>query len=96
MHPYILYVYIVTWVFLSLVTFMLYSLDKKKAKDAKWRIKEKTLLLFSFLLGSIGGLMGLYLVRHKTKHWYFVVINWGSFILHLAIAYYLYTIIGNN
>lgn len=96
MHPYILYVYIVTWVFLSLVTFMLYSLDKKKAKDAKWRIKEKTLLLFSFLLGSIGGLMGLYVVRHKTKHWYFVVINWGSFILHLAIAYYLYTIIGNN
>lgn len=96
MHPYILYVYIVTWFFISLITFVLYSMDKKKSKASKWRIKEKTLLLASFLLGSIGGLLGLYLARHKTKHWYFVLINWGSFILHGAIAYYLYTLIGSN
>lgn len=94
MHPIVLYIYIMIWVFISLVTFFLYSIDKYKAKHNQWRIKEKILLLMSLFLGSIGGLMGLYIVRHKTKHWYFIVVNWISFILHLGLLVYLYTKVG--
>ncbi|MBN3490267.1 DUF1294 domain-containing protein [Acholeplasma equirhinis] len=85
MHPYIIYIYVVLWFIMSLVTFILYKTDKVKAEKNKRRISEKTLLLSSFLLGSMGGLLGMYLVRHKTKHWYFVLVNWASFVLHVVI-----------
>ena len=67
--------YLIVYVFMSFVTFIFYGVDKRKARKNKWRIKEATLLGLSLLLGSLGGLCGLYVLRHKTKHWYFVVIN---------------------
>ncbi|CCV64589.1 conserved hypothetical protein [Alteracholeplasma palmae J233] len=77
--------YIILWFLLSIFTYILYRNDKKKSIKGKWRTKEKTLLLASFLLGSIGGLLALYKLRHKNKHWYFKWVNWLSFILHLGI-----------
>lgn len=47
--------------------------DKYRAKKHLWRIPEKTLFLVSLLGGSIGTWAGMYLFRHKTRHWYFVV-----------------------
>ena len=43
-------------------------LDKWKAKHHAWRIPERTLLLIAILGGSVGSLLGMHLVRHKTKH----------------------------
>lgn len=48
-------------------------LDKRKAVRHQWRIPEKTLFLVSLLGGSIGTWAGMYLFRHKTKHWHFVI-----------------------
>lgn len=75
---------------MSLITLFAYYLDKKKAEKGKWRTKEKTLLSLSFLGGALGGLIALYVVRHKNKHWYFVVVNWLSFIIHIALGYVVY------
>ena len=47
--------------------------DKRRAQHGKWRIPEKILFLVSLLGGSIGIWAGMYLFRHKTRHWYFVV-----------------------
>ena len=47
------------------------GIDKYKAQHKLWRIPEKTLFLVSILGGSIGTWTGMYLFRHKTKHWYF-------------------------
>ncbi len=47
--------------------------DKRRAQRGKWRIPEKTLFLVSILGGSIGTWAGMYLFRHKTRHWYFVI-----------------------
>ncbi|WP_230852577.1 DUF1294 domain-containing protein [Acholeplasma laidlawii] len=91
MNPVFIYVYIVVWIFISLITYIAYLIDKERAKKGQWRIKEKHLLLLSVFMGSIGGLMGLYVVRHKTKHWYFIVINWLSFFLHLYLIYFIYS-----
>ena len=68
---------IVTMVFgaISLVTFILYALDKLKAKLDAWRIPEKILLSFSLLGGAVGGYLAMLLFRHKTRHWYFTVLN---------------------
>ena len=60
---------------LSVITYALYAGDKKKAKKGKWRTPEATLLGFSFFGGAIGGIFGMALFHHKTKHWYFWAVN---------------------
>ena len=64
-------------ILLSLITFMLYYSDKKKAQKGKWRVPEKVLLLCSFLGGAFGGYPAMLIFRHKTKgeHFYFTLIN---------------------
>ena len=49
----------------------LMGVDKYRAGKAKWRIPEKTLFLPAVLGGTPGAIAGMYLFRHKTKHWYF-------------------------
>lgn len=48
--------------------FLLMLVDKFKAKKNLWRIPEKTLFAVALLGGSIGSLLGMYTVRHKTQH----------------------------
>ena len=55
----------------NLLAFILYGLDKKKAKNGEWRISEKTLLGIASIGGSIGAILGMQIFHHKTKHWYF-------------------------
>ncbi len=50
---------------------MLY--DKYLAKNNLWRIPEKTLLGIAAFGGSIGCWLGMYTVRHKTKHLKFTI-----------------------
>ncbi len=74
---------------LSLITFILYGADKHRAKRGKWRISEKTLLVFGVLGGAAGGLLGMKVFRHKTKHRYFWVINFLALFAHIAAAAYI-------
>lgn len=76
---------------MSFLTLLLYASDKSKAKRRKWRTPEKTLLLFSLLGGATGGLCAMILFRHKTKHWYFWLVNYAALAIHLAVLYYTYT-----
>lgn len=76
---------------MSLITFILYWVDKTKAKKGAWRVKEATLLLFSFFGGALGGYIGMLSLRHKTKHWYFTLVNIVSLAIHLVLGYYLLT-----
>ncbi|MGM9550454.1 MAG: DUF1294 domain-containing protein [Faecousia sp.] len=48
--------------------FLLMLVDKFKAKKNLWRIPEATLMTVAALGGSVGSLIGMYTVRHKTKH----------------------------
>ena len=52
---------------ISIITFLCFGIDKWKAKAHKWRIKEATLIGLCIIGGSIGGLLGMHLFRHKTK-----------------------------
>ena len=72
---------------MSLFTFILYGTDKNRAIRGKYRIKESNLLLITIFFGAFGGLLSMYLFRHKTSKWNFVFINWVSLIVHLGIAY---------
>lgn len=48
--------------------FVLMLADKYKAKKNLWRIPEATLIGVAVLGGSLGSLLGMYGIRHKTKH----------------------------
>lgn len=58
---------------INAIGFVLMLVDKFKAKKNLWRIPEATLLMVAALGGSIGSLMGMYTVRHKTKHKKFTI-----------------------
>ena len=53
---------------INIISFMVYGLDKLKAKQGKWRIPEATLLLQAIIGGSIGAWCGVKVWHHKTLH----------------------------
>ena len=53
---------------INVVTFFMYGIDKWKAKKAKWRIRETTLLGLAVLGGSVGAWLGMKVWHHKTQH----------------------------
>lgn len=63
--------------------------DKRRARLHRWRIPEKVLFGVSLLGGSAGTWAGMYLFRHKTKHWYFVVGMPIILVCQAALAIYL-------
>ena len=53
---------------INIVTFLVYGIDKVKAKHNSWRISEATLLTLAVVGGVIGALLGMKVWRHKTQH----------------------------
>ena len=74
---------------MSALAFGAYTADKAKAKKRSWRIPEKVLLSLSFFGGAIGGYLAMYTVRHKTKKWYFHLVNWLGLIWQIILLVYL-------
>lgn len=53
---------------INIVAFMVYGIDKVKARKSKWRISEATLLMLAIVGGSIGAWLGMKVWHHKTLH----------------------------
>lgn len=77
---------------INLINFVLFYLDKKRARNRQWRIPESTLLFISLLGGTIGGLVGMNLFRHKTKKMKFVIGMPLILIVNILIVKYLLAI----
>ena len=86
----LLFFLIIAEVIMSIITLFMYKLDKAKAKKQKYRISEATLLILPWLMGGIGGLLGIYSLRHKTKHWYFPLNNIMALIVQFAVFASIY------
>jgi uncharacterized membrane protein YsdA (DUF1294 family) len=63
--PHIVLIYLVA---INVVTFFMYGIDKWKAMNSKWRIRETALLGLAVLGGSIGAWLGMKVWHHKTQH----------------------------
>lgn len=72
----------------NLLVFMIYGIDKSKAKRGAWRIPEKYLLSFAFLCGGFGAWLAGITFHHKTRKWYFKTI-WFLGIVTTLVALYL-------
>ncbi|WP_022762874.1 MULTISPECIES: DUF1294 domain-containing protein [unclassified Butyrivibrio] len=58
---------------INIISFISMGNDKRKAKRNSFRTPESVLFILALMGGSIGSILGMYIFRHKTKHWYFVV-----------------------
>ena len=74
---------------ISIVTYVLYAVDKRRAQKKQWRIPEATLITFSLLGGAIGGYFSMQTKRHKTKHWYFHFFNLLGLIWQIGLLIFL-------
>ena len=80
-------------IIINLITFIIFGIDKYKAIKDKWRVKEATLLGLSFIGGALGGMLGMYVFRHKTKKFYFFLGIPFMMILHVVLFVYFVFII---
>ncbi len=58
---------LIYFVIINIITFLAMGIDKRKAQKGKWRISEHALFVLVLLGGGIGGIIGMYHFRHKTK-----------------------------
>ncbi len=80
-------------IFINIVTFLVYGIDKWKAKQGSWRISEATLLMLAVIGGTIGALLGMQVWRHKTMHLKF---KYGLPLILLAQIALMYLISENQ
>ena len=76
---------------INALAFIVYGIDKLKARKGRWRIPEATLLLLALVGGSIGAWLGMKVWHHKTMHLKFKYGLPSIILLQLALAVYLCT-----
>ena len=78
--------YLSSVLILSIVSFVLYGLDKRRAVYGGRRVPEFTLQLLAFLGGWPGALLGQRQFRHKTKKTPFLIVFWFLVVSHVALV----------
>lgn len=80
---------IIYLVLINTIAIILFGMDKKAAQSGVWRISERNLFLAAILGGAPGGLLAMYLFRHKTRKLKFVIGLPLIILLQLAVIYFL-------
>jgi uncharacterized membrane protein YsdA (DUF1294 family) len=82
--------FIILFIFLNLVTFGIFGIDKLLARLNRNRISEKTLLTLAIAGGSVGALFAQKLFRHKTRKFQYRVwvILISQFIIFETLWYF--------
>lgn len=78
----------------NLLTFIVYGVDKSKARKSRWRIPETVLLMLAVAGGSVGAWMGMRVWHHKTLHLKFKYGIPFIFLLQIAFCIYLWIKMG--
>ena len=73
---------------MSRVFIACYAVDKVNAADHRSRIRIVTLLGLAFVGGSVGSLLAMYLLRHKTRKNYFTVGVPLIMVMQVVVIFY--------
>lgn len=79
---------------INVITFLAFAIDKLHAIKGKRRIRIITLLGLAFVGGSLGALLGMYTLRHKTKVDYFTVGVPLIMIMQAVVVFFVMNIRG--
>ena len=85
--PLVLSLYMVT----SILTFIIYAMDKLAAKKGAWRTQENTLHILSLAGGWPGALVAQQKLRHKSKKKSFRLVFWVTVFLNCSAFFLLLT-----
>jgi uncharacterized membrane protein YsdA (DUF1294 family) len=77
---------------ISIITFLLYAVDKSAAVNNRWRIPENTLHMLALLGGWIGAVFAQQLLRHKTKKQPFRMLFLLMVVLNICFFVYFFII----
>lgn len=89
MQLYILIATLALIVIMSLAALATFAVDKKRAKQGRDRVKEKTLLAMAACFGALGAFVGRIVAHHKTNKLYFSIVIWFSLIMQALLVVYL-------
>ncbi len=74
-----------SYMVLSIITFVIYALDKSAARNNRRRIRENTLHLFALLGGWPGALVAQRVLRHKSSKYDFQVVFWLTVLINSGV-----------
>lgn len=77
---------------INVIAFAVFALDKFKAIRDKRRIRIVTLLGLAFIGGSMGGLLAMYLFKHKTQKDYFTIGIPLMILMQIVVIFYVMNI----
>lgn len=80
-------------IIMSIISFCQMGMDKNRARKQRWRITERTLFLTAGIGGSFGGLLGMYVFHHKTKHMRFVLGIPALMLIHILLLYLVFFVL---
>lgn len=93
MEKYIYIIFAVYIVVINIIGWVLPIVDKKRAKNNQWRVRESTLFMVSALGGSLAMYLSMKKYRHKTKHKRFMIgipaIIVAQLVIISAIVYFI-------
>jgi len=75
----------------SLITFVLYAIDKSAARRNAWRISEDKLHFFALVGGWPGALIAQQILRHKTKKVSFRSVFWVTVVVNIGLVAWFLT-----
>jgi uncharacterized membrane protein YsdA (DUF1294 family) len=73
---------------INTISFVLFSYDKFLAIKNKRRISEKELFTVATIGGTLGGILSMYLFKHKTNKFSFIIIFYTITILQIVLLYF--------
>ncbi|WP_333807760.1 DUF1294 domain-containing protein [Flavobacterium sp.] len=81
----VLFIYLIV---INSLYFLTYGYDKWQAKNNKRRISEFNLLLLAGIGGTIGGILSMYLFKHKTNKFSFILSFYAIAIFQVVLLYF--------
>ena len=74
----------------NLLIFLIYGIDKSKARRGTWRIPEKVLLTIALICGGFGAWLAGIAFHHKTRKWYFKTVWFLGMVTTLVALYFIW------
>lgn len=94
MEVYVEHYLILTIVFyligVNLAAFILYGVDKRRARLHRWRISESGLILFAWIGGAYGAICGMKMWHHKTQKVKFKILIPLACVVWFGVLFFLF------
>ncbi|ENV4253205.1 DUF1294 domain-containing protein [Vibrio parahaemolyticus] len=83
--------FIAAYILMSIITYVVYAIDKNAAQNGTWRTSENTLHILSLFGGWLGALCAQHQLRHKSKKQPFKSILWLTIFTNIGAFIWTFT-----